>query len=250
MGYARPMQTAIEAKDLEVRYGDLVALTGLNLSVPVGCSLAVVGSNGSGKSTLLGALAGLYKPAVGTARVLDAPPSFVLQTTEVAADLPITVRDAVKLGRYPSLGLLGRFTRSDHAAVDQALERMDIVNLADVSLHQLSGGQRQRVLMAQGLAQESRVLLLDEPMNGLDVTSRQHVLDIVREEVAKERTVVMTTHSLADATACDLVLLLATEAIAFGPPDDVLTAPLLRRAFGHRVMQVGDQLILDDHHEH
>jgi len=243
------MEAAITATDLQIRFGDVVALTDLSLEVPVGASLAVVGPNGSGKSTLLGALAGLHKPAAGSVKLIDTP-SLVLQSTEVAADLPITVSDAVKLARYPSLGLFGRFGAGDREAVTTALERMRVADLADLPLHQLSGGQRQRVLMAQGLAQHSRVLLLDEPMNGLDVTSRRVVLDVVTEEIAAERSVVMTTHSLADATECDLALLLDTAAVAFGPPVEVLTEANLRRTFGHRVVQVGTDLILNDHHAH
>jgi len=244
------VKTAISARDLEVRYGDLLALSGLTLEVATGASLAVVGANGSGKSTLLGALAGLHKPTSGSASVIEAPPALVLQVTEVASGLPITVRDAVKLARYPSVGLFRRFRAADKRAVAQALERMQVADLASTPLHALSGGQRQRVLMAQGLAQQSRILLLDEPMTGLDQPSRQVVIDVIKEEVAADRTVVMTTHSLADARECDLVLLLKTTAVAFGSPSEVLTEPNLRRAFGHQVISVGDDFVLDDHHVH
>lgn len=243
------MRHAVTTQDLEVRYGDAVALSGVSLQVPVGTSLAVVGANGSGKSTLLGALAGLHQPTVGTAWTIDKP-AFVLQATEVDDSLPITVLDAVKLGRYPSVGLFRRFSKADNDAVNQAIARLDITHLSDTRLHHLSGGQRQRVLMAQGLAQHSGVLLLDEPMTGLDMTSRQMVLDLIAEEVATQRTVVMTTHSLADARECDLVLLLDTAAVALGSPEEVLTEANLLRTFAHGVMHVGDQLMVDDHHGH
>lgn len=248
--YAWGVQEAIATQDLEIRYGDVVALTALTMSVPLGVSLAVVGGNGSGKSTLLGALAGVFKPTKGTVSVIEARPSFVLQATEVDAALPITSRDAVALARYPSLGLFGRFTQADQDAVARAVERMHVTDFVNVSLHQLSGGQRQRVLLAQGLAQESRILLLDEPMTGLDVTSRQNVLDVIAQEVAADRTVVMATHSLTDARACDLVLLLDTAPVAFGPPDEVLVESNLKDTFGHRVVYVGDDLVLDAHHAH
>lgn len=244
------MTTAVAAQDLEVRYGEVVALSNVGFSVPTGTSLAVVGSNGSGKSTLLGALAGTIKPSTGRVDVIGSAPSLVLQATEVDSSLPITVRDTVKLARYASVGLFRRFKPTDHDAVTRSLERMEVADLAESRLHELSGGQRQRVLMAQGLAQDSQVLLLDEPMTGLDVTSRQIVLDVIAAETAAARTVVMTTHSLSDAEACDLVLLLRTTPIAFGTPSMVLTTPNLRTAFGHHVVSVGGDLVLDDHHVH
>lgn len=243
------MTDAVVTQDLEVRHGDVVALSAANLQVQAGTSLAVVGANGSGKSTLLGALAGLHKPTAGTAWTIDKP-SLVLQATEVDDGLPITVLDAVKLARYPSVGLFRRFSDADNEAVDRAMQRMDIAHLSDKGLNRLSGGQRQRALMAQGLAQESRVLLLDEPMTGLDMTSRQIVLDVIVEEVTANRTVIMTTHSLADARECDLVLLLDTAPVALGIPDEVLTESNLMRTFEHAVVHVGDRLLVDDHHVH
>lgn len=244
------MEVAIAAHNLAVRYGDHVALSNLTLAVPIGASLAVVGANGSGKSTFLGVLAGLHEPASGVAEVIGGKPSMVLQATEVEASLPITVYETVKLARYPSVGLFRRFSAADHEAVTAALVRMQVDDLARQPLHQLSGGQRQRVLMAQGLAQQSEVLLLDEPMTSLDITSCTMVLDVIKEEVSAGRTVVMTTHSLADARSTDLVLLLNTEAVAFGTPEEVLTERNLVAAFGDRVMHVDGELVVDDHHVH
>ena len=131
------------------------------------------------------------------------------------------------------------------------MERLGIADLAGRQLHDLSGGQRQRVLVAQGVAQDTAVLLLDEPVTGLDVTSRALILDLVDEEVEDGRTVVVTTHNLDEARRCDQVLLLDTTAIAVGPPEEVLTEEHLRRAFGGRFIRVGNQFILDDpHHSH
>ncbi len=240
---------AVETRDLQVRFGNHLALSDLTMQVPLGSSVAVVGANGSGKSTLLGALAGLRKPTSGTVETIDGA-ALVLQATEVEAGLPITVLDAVRLGRYPLLGLTRRFRDVDREAVSRSVERMGIESLLDMRLQELSGGQRQRVLMAQGLAQQSRVLLLDEPMTGLDITARELVLSVVADEVAARRTVLMATHSLADARECDLVLLLNTTPIAIGPPDEVFTESNLVRTFGHRVVHVGDSLTVDDHHEH
>lgn len=244
------MISAIHTNSLEVRYDDAVALSGVTLVVPAGSSLAVIGPNGSGKSTLLGALAGTIRPAAGTSHVASPNPAFVLQSTEVDKSVPITVRDAVSMARYPTLGLFRRFQATDQDAISQAMVRMDILDLANRQLHDLSGGQRQRVLVAQGLAQQADLLLLDEPVNGLDVPSRAIILDTMDEEVAAGRTVVMTTHSLDDARRCDQVLLLDTTPIAVGSPSEVLTEEHLRRAFGENSIRVGDGLILDDPHHH
>lgn len=240
---------AVATRNLHVRRGESLALANLTIDIPLGAAVAVVGANGSGKSTLLGALTGLYKPSRGSAETIE-DPALVLQATEVDDGMPITVLDAVRLARYPSVGLLRRFKAIDHEIVRRSVERMGIAPLLDRRMQDLSGGQRQRVLMAQGLAQDSQVLLLDEPMTGLDVTSRELVLDVIADEVAQNRAVLMATHSLADARACDLVLLLKTSAIAFGTPDDVLDESNLVRTFGHKVVRVGDELTVDDHHEH
>ena len=245
------MTNSVTTENLGVRYGDTLALSNVEIVVPAGSTLAVIGPNGSGKSTLLGALAGTIEPTSGSAHIEGPAPALVLQATDVDKSLPITAKDTVSLARYPSLGLFSRFSSQDRLAVDTAIERMNVVDLSRRQLHELSGGQRQRVLVAQGLAQESDVLLLDEPVTGLDMMSRSVILEVVDEESAAGRTVVMTTHSLDDAQRCDQVLLLDTSPIAFGPPETTLTEKHLRRAFGGHFIRLGDELILDDpHHSH
>lgn len=248
--YSVAVPSAISTSDLTAMYGDAVALTGVTMEIPTASSLAVIGPNGSGKSTLLGVLAGLIPASSGRATVAGRTPALVLQSTDVDRSLPITVRDTVSLARYPTLGLFRRFGAADREAIDTALSRLAIDDLANRQLHDLSGGQRQRVLVAQGVAQDTEVLLLDEPVMGLDLTSRAIILDLVDEEVAAGRTVVVTTHNLDEARRCDQVLLLDTTAIAVGTPDEVLTEQHLRRAFGGRFLRVGDEFILDDPHHH
>jgi manganese transport system ATP-binding protein len=238
---------------LEVRYGDTVALTGIDLELPGGSSLAVIGPNGSGKSTLLNAIAGIKNLHAGTISWEGDNPALVLQSTSVDRNLPITVRDTIRLGRYPQLGLLRRFNGGDGDAVARAMERLGIADLAGEQLHDLSGGQRQRVLVAQGLAQQSDLLLLDEPVTGLDVTSRGLILDVIQDQATCGNSIIVTTHDLDDARICDQVLLVDRHAIAIGPPDHVLTEDHLLHTFGGRFIKVGDRLILDDphhHHEH
>lgn len=244
------MGAALEIRGLEVRYGDTVALTDVDLEVPAGTSLAIIGPNGSGKSTLLNAIAGIVQPSGGSIRYAGSTPALVLQSTEVDRSLPITVTDAVGLGRYGALGLLSRFGRRDRDAVADAMRRLNIDGLASTQLHELSGGQRQRTLVAQGLAQQSDLLMLDEPVTGLDVISRGRILEVIAAEVAADRSVIVTTHDLDDARICDQVLLLDKHAIAVGPPDEVLTEDNLIHAFGGRFIRVGDRLILDDPHHH
>lgn len=245
-----PVKALLTIRDLEVRRGDTVALTDVDLDLDPGTSLAVIGPNGSGKSTLLNAIAGILPASRGTLTLTGSRPALVLQSTEVDRSLPITVRDTVGLARYPALGLLRRFGPVDRDAVNEAMCRLEIDHLANHQLHELSGGQRQRVLVAQGLAQRADLLLLDEPVTGLDVTSRGLILDVVDAELDAGHAVVVTTHDLDDARICDQVLLVDRHAIAVGPPDEVLTEDNLIHAFGGRFIRVGDRLILDDPHHH
>lgn len=244
------MAPTLTVQNLEVRYGDHVALAGADLDLSAPASLAVIGPNGSGKSTLLGTIAGLFPPSAGSVQS-SSPPALVLQTTDVDRSLPITVSDTVGLARYPKLGLLRRFTAEDRRAVDDAMTRLDVGDLARRQIHELSGGQRQRVFVAQGLAQQADILLLDEPLTGLDMVSREVILRVLDEERAAGRIVVTTTHNLDDARRCDVVLLLSTTPVAIGTPDEVLTDAHLQQAFGGRFLRLGDRVLLDDpHHQH
>jgi manganese transport system ATP-binding protein len=155
------------------------------------------------------------------------------------------------MGRFARRGLLGRLGPADRAAVDAAMARLDITSLAGRQLRELSGGQRQRALVAQGLAQEADLLLLDEPVTGLDVVSRARILEVVAAERAAGRTILVTTHDLGEAGAADHVLLLAGRLVACGAPEEVLTAEHLGDAYGGRVLNVeGGLLLLDDPHHH
>ncbi|MDG1265532.1 MAG: ATP-binding cassette domain-containing protein, partial [Ilumatobacter sp.] len=145
---------------------------------------------------------------------------------------------------------LKRPNATDRAAVDSAMERLEISDLANRQIHQLSGGQRQRAFVAQGLAQGAEILLLDEPLTGLDVRSRSIITSVLDDEHAAGRTVITTTHNFDDAGRCELVLLLATSFIAFGPPEEVFTEEHLRTAFGGKFVRVGETMVLDDPHHH
>jgi ABC-type Mn2+/Zn2+ transport system ATPase subunit len=234
---------------LTVSYPGHVALADVDVAVPRAATVAVIGPNGSGKSTLLGVIAGLVAPTAGTVEVDRGQVALVLQSTEIDPSLPLTVREAVRMARYPHRGMFGRFRADDHAAVESAMARTEVADLADRQLRSLSGGQRQRALVAQGLAQEAELLLLDEPVTGLDLVSRDVILGVVDEERDAGRTVVMTTHSLEEAARCDLVVLLAGRVVAAGPPSHVIADEHLNAAFGGRVLRLpSGQLVLDDPH--
>lgn len=245
---------AVVARDLDVLRASRVALRGVTLELGKGQSLAVIGPNGSGKSTFLRALAGLLETR-GHLRVAANAErggvAMVFQGSQVDPHLPMTAREAVALGRLPHMGLLRRRTRADIAAVEGAMERMDVADLAGEQLATLSGGQMQRVLVAQALAQDAELVLLDEPLTGVDVNARAQILGTIDSEVKRGIPVVISTHDLADAAACDRVLLVAGHQVAFGTPAEVLVEEHLAVAFGGRVLQAIDgSVVLDDPHHH
>lgn len=242
---------SLRVTGLRVQHGSRVALDDVTLQARGGTSIAVIGANGSGKSTLLRSIAGLQKPTAGAVDTDGADVALVLQTTTVDASLPITVLETVRLARAAVRGPWRRLGAGDRSAVAEAMDRLEVTDLADRPLHELSGGQRQRVLVAQGLAQGAPILLLDEPVTGLDLVSKDVILGVIAEEAASGKIVCTSTHDLAEARRCDHVVLLATRLVAEGPPDDVLTEANLRSAFGGRVLRLHDgQLLVDDAHLH
>ena len=224
-----------------------------SLSIPAGQSVSLVGPNGSGKSTLLLVLAGLLAPTSGeVVRRPDLRVSFVAQHQAQHRWIPLSVGEVLRMGRYGARGLLGRLRADDRAAIDAAAERMDVARLMRKPFGDLSGGQKQRVLVAQALTAEPDLLLLDEPITGLDLTSQQRILDLISDETASGTSVVLSTHHLGEARHTDRVLLLAGCVMADGTPDDVLKPPLLAEAFGNRMVRTdAGAVVIDDHgHDH
>lgn len=192
-------ESAITMSGIRAGYGATTVLHDITARVPRSRVTALVGHNGSGKSTLLGVLAGSLTPTAGRLeRAGGQRPALVLQRTEVPATLPMTVRDAVDMGRWAHRGWWRPLTRRDKAVVADCMERVGVAGLARRQLRELSGGQYQRVLVAQGLAQRSDLLLLDEPAAGLDRDARHRILEIVDGLAADGVTVVHATHD-ADA---------------------------------------------------
>jgi ABC-type Mn2+/Zn2+ transport system ATPase subunit len=242
---------AVAAHGVVLAYGQHVALAASHFEVPADTLTALIGPNGSGKSTILNAIAGLVRPIAGRMVVPAAMQSrpalaYVLQATRVNESMPVTVREVVGMGRYGSLGPFRPFTARDRALCASAMERLAIGDLANRRLADLSGGQRQRVFVAQGLAQDADLLLLDEPVTGLDLPSTERIRAAIAAERQRGVTVIVTTHELKDAEAADWVLLLDGQVIAAGPPGEVLTAGNLARAYGVGFRSEGGRLLVDD----
>jgi manganese transport system ATP-binding protein len=245
----RVSTVAVRARDLVVAYGSTIALGASSFEIPAGSVTSVIGPNGSGKSTLLNAIARLAEPRSGSIEIFADSDriSYVMQSTKVNETLPVTVREVVTMGRYASLGIYGRMSAGDRTAVDEAMERMGISDIASRHLHELSGGQRQRVFVAQGLAQDHDMLLLDEPLTGIDLTTAHAIDEVIHAETTEGCSVILTTHDLSEARSTDFVLLLSGAVVAWGTPEEVLTDPNLVSAYGPSLLHVEKgRVFLDD----
>lgn len=235
----------LRGHDLCLAYVDRVIVRDLSVQIPDGMITAIVGANACGKSTLLRALARLLRPQRGRV-LLDGQEIQSIKTKEVARRLGllpqapispdgITVGDLVARGRSPHQRLLQQWSGDDEDAVLAALAATDTLDLSDRAVDELSGGQRQRVWIAMALAQQTPLLLLDEPTTFLDIAHQMEVLDLVADLNAQRgTTVVMVLHDLNQACRyADHVIAMRDGAIeAAGPPDDVITAELVERVFG------------------
>lgn len=248
---SRPGLVHVETDEVCVHYGTTVALAPTSIRLSGGSSVALVGSNGSGKTTLLATIAGLVRPTAGSIRVSGSV-AMVTQTRQHHRWMPLTVDEVLRMGRYQSRGLVGRLRRSDRDILDAAAARLEVQQLRRRPFGALSGGQQQRVLVAQALASEPDILLLDEPITGLDLPSQLTILDVIADHAEAGGLVVFSTHHLSEAHRAGRVLLMAGCVLADGAPDEVLTPALLAEAFGGRLMRDrGTSILIDDHgHEH
>lgn len=226
-----PAKERVCFRDLSAGYPGRPVLRQLSGAITALSMTALVGPNGSGKSTLLGVLAGVITATSGRLQYgEETPPAFVPQRGAVGDTLPLTARQTVEMGRWGERGPWRRLTRRDRAVVDSAMERLGVADLGARQLGELSGGQRQRVLIAQGLAQRSDLLLLDEPTTGLDPGARRRITALLTGLVADGTTVVQATHDLEAARSADACLLLSDgRLVGQGPPAQVLTPEALSR---------------------
>jgi len=223
--------SVVDLRDVVVRYDRVLALDGISLDLAPGTALGIVGPNGSGKSTLLKTVAGLIRPESGSVRVLGMAPlalpagsiGYVPQAEDVDFSFPVNVRDVVAMGRYPRLGPFAPFRARDRQAVGDALEALDLGDLAGRHIAELSGGQQQRAFVARAIAQEPKLLLLDEPTTGVDAATEDALLHLVRDLVRGGLPVMMTTHDLDRAVEWfDRLIVVDHRVLADGEPRAVL----------------------------
>jgi ABC-type Mn2+/Zn2+ transport system ATPase subunit len=232
-------EAAVTTRALGVGYGKELIVADIDLNLPKGEVLALVGSNGSGKTTLLRTIAGLLKPIAGSLEVLGEPPltqpgrvAYMGQFHPSSFMLPLRAIDVVRMSRFAAHGLLGHLTDEDESAVGEAIDLMGLSRIAMKPLNTLSGGQRQRVFIAQALAHEAELILLDEPATNIDAKSREIYRGFIRDAANLGVSTIIATHDIEEAAACDQTLLLAHRVVAYGKSEDVLTAETLLSTFG------------------
>jgi manganese/iron transport system ATP-binding protein len=230
---------ALMISGLCYRYNSHNALDQLSFKVGLGERLAVVGPNGAGKSTLFKVVAGVIKPSQGTVSVYGHEPSghiciaYVPQRTQVDWNFPVNVADVVMMGRISKMGPFRWPRRRDWQIVHQALDEVGMLNQADSGINELSGGQQQRVFIARALAQEAELILMDEPLTGLDQTTQDDLFQILDALRKRKVTVMIALHDLKMAAErFDRVLLLNRKLVGLGTAAEVLTPEHLQEAYG------------------
>jgi ABC-type Mn2+/Zn2+ transport system ATPase subunit len=247
------VSAAVAAEGLAAGYGGRPALTQVHFSLPAATSLCVLGPNGGGKTTLFRVLIGELPPMEGRARV-EGRPAYVAQTERTRLDFPVSALDVALMGTLPG----GRWwlppRRDEREAARAALERVGLGDQAGKRFGELSGGQRQRVLLARALVQDSAVMLLDEPLTGVDPASAELIAALYGELKTEGRTLLVSTHDVESARDFDLVLCLNGRQVAFGPPRDALRRDSLEQTYGREMIVLeGDEparAITVQHHEH
>lgn len=231
------------ARDVTVTYRNgHTALRGASFSIPRGSITALVGINGSGKSTLFKAIMGFVPLAAGSVSILDRPAAealkrnavaYVPQAEDVDWNFPVLVEDVVMMGRYGHMNMMRQAKAADRAAVSAALERVGMVDYRKRQIGELSGGQKKRVFLARALAQEGRIILLDEPFTGVDVRTEEAIIALLRALRDEGRIMLVSTHNLGSVPRfCDRAILINRTVLAEGPTAEVFTHANLEKAFG------------------
>jgi manganese/iron transport system ATP-binding protein len=239
--------------ELTVRFDSGLALDHISFELDAGERVAVVGPNGAGKSTLFKVIAGVLKPASGEVNVYGHGPgghiciAYVPQRSQVDWSFPVSVADVVMMGRIGKLGLLHNPNQRDWDLVHQSLADVGMGNLADRQIGELSGGQQQRMFIARALAQEAELMLMDEPLTGLDISSQEAIFEILSYLHDQGVTVMLATHDLdLAAFHFDRVMLLNKRLLSFGLPHEVITPDHLISAYGSHLhlVEKEDQLLV------
>src|SRR5215213_1612052 len=245
--------SALRVEGMAAAYEGPPVLRDVSFEVAPGRSVCVLGPNGGGKTTLLLALLGDLEPTAGRVE-LSGRPAYVAQTERTRLDFPVTALDVALMGTLTS----GRWwlppRRAEHDAAAAALDRVGLADAAGIRFGELSGGQRQRALLARALVQDARVLLLDEPLSGVDPASATLIAGVFEELRAEGRTLLVASHDVESARSFDLVLCLNRHQVAFGPPADTLTRATLEATYGHELIVLEDsaatRAVTIQHHEH
>jgi manganese/iron transport system ATP-binding protein len=243
----------LKASNLSFRFGSIEALTDISFEVNVGERLAVVGPNGAGKSTLFKIIAGVLKPTQGSVQIYGYEPNghiciaYVPQRNQVDWSFPVNVADVVMMGRVGKLGPLRWPSHNDWEIVHQSLKFVEMEDFSKRQISELSGGQQQRIFIAQSLAQEAELILMDEPLTGLDLNTQQdifHILDMLKE---KNVTVMIAMHDLKLASErFDRVVLVNKRLIGIGLPQDVFIPENLSTAYGNhmRMLTTNEEILV------
>ena len=249
-------QPILEAHELTVRYDGRAALEDVTFHLHAGERVAVVGPNGAGKSTLFKVVAGVLAPTSGTVTVSGSRPishvciGYVPQRTHVDWNFPVSVADVVMMGRSAKLGAFRWPSRRDWDLVRGALDTVELSDLRTRQISELSGGQQQRMFIARALAQEAELMLMDEPLTGLDLPAQEGILNLLDTLQKQNVTVMVATHDLDQAGKhFDRVMLLNRKLLGFGLSADVLKPEILLKAYGGRLKMVsadGNLLAMDD----
>ncbi|MFZ5858194.1 MAG: metal ABC transporter ATP-binding protein [Chloroflexota bacterium] len=248
-------QPILDVRDLHVRYNGNLALENVTFHLHIGERVAVVGPNGAGKSTLFKVVAGVMPSTSGEVSIYGSGPrghiciAYIPQRSQVDWGFPVSVADVVMMGRIAKLGLLGWPRKRDWDLVQHALETVHLADLAKRQISQLSGGQQQRMFIARALAQESELMMMDEPLTGLDAPSQADILSLLDVLKSQGVTVMVATHDLEQAAKYfDRIMLLNHRLIGFGSPDEVLQPEMLIQAYGGRLRKAedGKTMTIDD----
>ncbi|NYS25417.1 metal ABC transporter ATP-binding protein [Rhodobacteraceae bacterium 2376] len=237
---------ALHVEDLTVSYGVTPALWDIDLDIPPGVMCAIVGPNGAGKSTLIKAALGLVRPVAGHVRFLGHPVGrmrgrigYVPQRHSVDWDFPTTARDVVEMGLYRSLGWFRRPGAAARTRAMEALAQLDMQDYADRQISQLSGGQQQRVFLARALVQDAPILILDEPLAGVDASTEAVIIALLQRLRDEGRTVIVVHHDLTTVQSYfDWMVMLNVRIIAQGPVKQVYTPENLRAAYGRQLAMI------------
>ena len=245
-------QPVLDVTHLTVRYNGHPALDDITFHLHVGERAAIVGPNGAGKSTLIKTVAGVLQPQSGEVNIFGSRPGrhvcigYIPQRSQVDWDFPVSVADVVMMGRSAKLGPLNWPRKKDWEVVDHALETVELAGLSKRQISQLSGGQQQRMFIARAIAQEAELMLMDEPLTGLDAPSQEGILNLLDRLKREKVTVMVATHDLDQAAShFDRIMLLNHRIIAFDIPQNVLHTDNLLKAYGGRLKPVDGRDILN-----